>query len=125
MDECDESELQSKFADRSVNPTVQDVSHLNQQWRCFQYGTNDNGEDVFSVLQADVEVYNEKWGPQGGKVAFQMFDTKANNDTVEEICDPLTHKKKTGKRKNCQPLIIAACTPWMARVHQSISNLRS
>ena len=28
MDECEESELQSKFANRSVNPTVQDVSRL-------------------------------------------------------------------------------------------------
>ena len=62
-----------------------------------------------------------RWGPQGGKVAFQMFDTKASSDTDEDIFDPPpTKKKKTGKRKNSQPLIIAACTPLMARVHQSI-----
>ena len=104
MDECDESELQSKFADRSVNPTVQDVSHLNQQWRCSQYGASHNGEDVFSALQAEVEVYNEKWGPQGGKVPFQMFDTKANSDTDEEICDPPPTKRKQAKEKTVSTL---------------------
>ena len=50
-----------------------------------------------------------------------MFDTKASSDTDEDTFDPPpTKKKKTGKRKNSQPLIIAACTPLMARVHQSI-----
>ena len=63
----------------------------------------------------------------GGKASVQIFeaDTGSTDETDSETDyqQPTRPKKKrVTKRRSAQPLIIAACTPLMARVHKNIQQ---
>jgi len=88
-----EDEFEIKLADRAYNPSLQDVNHLLQQWRLLEMGPP-NGEDLFERLAVEVAEYNEKHAEAGGKALFQRYTSGST------------------------PLILAVCTPLMARAHK-------
>lgn len=124
MDEVDDN-LQTKMADRSTNPKVHDVSHLYQQWRSTTYGPMDNGPQLFSTLEAEVNDYNDKYNSQGGKALLQKFEkfgdssevSDEDSDSENRVSPP---KIKRRKMTDGKPLVLVACTPLMARVHEMI-----
>ena len=123
MDEFSD-ELQTKLADRATNPMVQDVNRLYQTWRSAAYGPMDNGPDLFTALQAEVDEYNDRYNTEGGMALLQKYER-----WTEEECDgdsndftsPPT-KKKMKILENSKPLTLVACTPLMARVHEMIQQ---
>ena len=70
----DSDELQTMLADRAVNPTMQDVNRLYQKWRSEAYGPMDNGPDLFTTLQAEVDEYNEKFNKIGERHSFRNMN---------------------------------------------------
>ena len=56
MDTCDEGELQGTMCDRSVNPTLQDVSTLYSQWRLTEYGSDRNGKELAESLIEEISL---------------------------------------------------------------------
>ena len=120
MDEFSD-ELQAMLADRAVNPTMQDVNRLYQKWRSVAYGPMDNGPDLFTTLQAEVDEYNEKFNSIGGKALLQKYERwsvdSSDNDSDDSASPPTTKKRKVDSGK---PLILVACTPLMARAHEMI-----
>ena len=92
--------VEKLHADRSVNPSAQDIYYLFRTWREEQYG-KESGEEMFAKLEAIVGQYNEKHSSEGGYAYLQRYISK---DSV----------------KCSQPLVLAVCTPLMARVHKLI-----
>jgi len=123
MDEVD----QTKLADRSTNPKVNDVSRLYQQWRSTAYGPMDNGPQLFTTLEAEVTDYNDKYSCQGGKALLQKFEkfsdssevSDDDSDTENCVSPPKVKRRKMDKGK---PSVLVACTPLMARVHETIQQ---
>jgi len=116
-------QLQTKLADRATNPTVQDVYRIYQKWRSAAYGPMDNGPDLFTTLQAEVDEYNDKYNSEGGKALLQKYERwteEVSDDDSDDFTSP--PKKKKRKMENGKPLILAACTPLMACVHEMIQQ---
>lgn len=87
-----EDDFEIKLADRAYNPRLVDVNHLLQQWRHVEMGPP-NGEELFERLAIEVAEYNKKYAEAGGKALLQQY------------------------KNSSAPLILAVCTPLMARVH--------
>ena len=118
MDEFSD-DFQTKLADRATNPTVQDVCRLYQKWRSEAYGPMENGPDLFTTLQAEVDEYNDKYNSEGGKALLQKYERwteEVSDNDSDDFTLPPTSKKR--KLENGKPLILVACTPLMARVHK-------
>jgi hypothetical protein len=127
MDTCEETELQAKLSDRSINPRLQDISRLYNKWRLSVYGTNNsNGRDLAELLTEEIHKYNSSNADSGGKASVQVFDRGGDSSAETETdSDTDIQPKKTKRKKfskQCQPLIITACTPVMARVHRKIKQ---
>ena len=87
-------------ADRSINPSVQDIYYLFKIWREEQYG-KESGEEMFTKLEDIVGQYNKKYSCEGGHAFLQRYISNASTTTS-------------------QPLVLAVCTPLMARAHELI-----
>ena len=59
-------------------------------------------------------MYKERWGEYGGKAKLQRF-TVNDKDDGEETEDEALPKAKCPKHESREPLILAICTPLMAR----------
>ncbi len=70
----DVEHLQSILADRSIDPSLQDVNRLYKCWRSSDYGCDDNGEGLYTALEPEIEKFNSKWGAQGGKAMMQRYE---------------------------------------------------
>jgi hypothetical protein len=90
---------------RSINPKLSDVYNLFKKWRESNLGVQ-TGEQMFAELERRVCTYNEAYREDGGNAVVQRF-----------------HKGGEGQDENVdQPLILAICTPLMARVHKHIQQ---
>ena len=90
------------LADRHENPKVSDVFNLFNKWRKCNLGVK-SGKELYTTLEGKLIAYNEANARFGGKAVLQRF-TKGETKEVE------------------QPLILAICTPLMARVHENIQQ---
>ena len=78
------------------------------------YG-EDDGKGLFDRLQEKVDQYNVENEPLGGRAFLQWYEAP-----VSEIDDELEEKAPPAKRKKRdKPLVLAICTPLMARAHKS------
>ena len=92
------------LADRSLNPKISDVYNLFNKWRKTNLGKR-TGLDLFEQLEKCVAIYNEENKTNGGKALLKRY----------------TSVKCKGKEDHKdQPLILAICTPLMARVHEHV-----
>ena len=92
--EEDESEMQQKLADRSVNPNVGDVNRLYKKWRQEQMG-EDDGKQLLERLQCEFEAYNEKWGKEGGRAALKLVEADLpDSDSESDTDEPTPPKSK-------------------------------
>ncbi len=102
-------ELERVRADRAVNPNLQDVYYLFRKWR-EQNNGKPNGKEMFDRLEEMVKKYNDDHYSDGGRAFLQRYMSKDQNDTTwESTCSVID-----------QPMILAVCTPLMARAHQMI-----
>ena len=104
--EGDEKDLEQVHADRSINPLSKDIDYLFAKWRRERHGST-NGESMFEKLEEKVRVYNEENRQEGGQALVQRYVS--------------THEKETTWfSEGGQPLVLAICTPIMARAHQML-----
>ena len=104
--EGDEKDLEQVHADRSINPLSKDIDYLFVKWRQERHGST-NGESMFEKLEEKVRVYNEENRQEGGQALVQRYVS--------------THEKETTWfSEGGQPLVLAICTPIMARAHQML-----
>ena len=122
MEANSEAEAQTRMADRAINPLLQDICRLFRHWRENVYG-GDDGRDLFERLQEKVDEYNKENDVHGGKAFLQWYEAPAS-----EIDDELENKAPLAKRKKREPtekpLILAICTPLMARAHRNVMQAR-
>lgn len=102
--------LETLLADRATNPNVHDVSRLLAAWRTQQFGP-DSGEGMFDCLEEEIRAYNERHREVGGKATVQRFNVSGSAKS-EKVAPSLEVTK--------QPLILAVCTPIMARAHKYV-----
>ena len=95
-------------ADRSINPLPKDVYYLYKKWRVEKHG-EENGEGMFSQLEKLVSDYNMENEQEGGRAFIQRYKHK-HVETTSKGTDFSTD----------QPLVLAICTPLMARAHQVV-----
>ena len=100
------SELEMKLADRAFNPLPSDVYLLFSKWKVQQHG-KESGESMFKRLEGVVEEYNNN-ADQGGCAYIQRYHNKANGSTWDN------------PNNGVQPLVLAVCTPLMARAHRLV-----
>ena len=98
MDTCDEAELQGTMCDRSVNPTLQDVSRLYSQWRLTEYGSDRNGKELAESLIEEISLYNTANATSGGKAHVQVYETE-NTDQMDSDTESQPPKPKKGKNE--------------------------
>ena len=60
-------------ADRSVNPSAQDIYYLFRTWREERYG-KESGEQMFAKLETLVGQYNKKHSSEGGYAYLQRYN---------------------------------------------------
>lgn len=89
-------------ADRNSNPKLSDVYNLFNKWRKKNLGVR-TGKELFKELEKKINVYNDEHQQQGGKAIVQRF------------C-------KNKEKGEDRPLILAICTPLMARVHEHVQQ---
>ena len=99
-----DQEFELAHADHSINPLPTDIYYLYKKWRVDKHG-KENGEDMFKQLQHTVDNYNKEHKQEDGKAFLQSYEGKISKGTQET----------TG-----QPLVLAVCTPLMARAHQLV-----
>ena len=92
------------LADRSLNPKISDVYNLFNKWRKTNLGKR-TGLDLFEQLEKCVAIYNEENKTKGGKALLKRYTSV---------------KCKSKEDHKDQPLILAICTPLMARVHEHV-----
>ena len=117
--ECSEHvrDTQRVLADRSANPTVQDYSRLYSKWRESEMG-QENGPSMFAQLEREIESYNTTCK---GRAMLQMYRAdlhNSGNDSSDDENPPPCKKLKL--KRAAQPMILAICTPLMARAHQTL-----
>ena len=93
------------LADRNINPKISDVYNLFYKWRKTNLGER-TGKQLFTDLEQRIHAYDDLHKDNGGKAVVHRF------------C------KDSYKNGNDQPLILAICTPLMARVHKRIQQAR-
>ena len=103
-----EGELELARADRSINPQYGDVFYLYRKWRIKKHGER-NGDAMFGKLEAVINEYNTQYGPEGGKAFLQRFEARVDGKSQE-------WDDKPGEGVDT-PLVLAICTPLMARAH--------
>ena len=64
---------------------------------------------MFGKLEAVIKEYNTQYGPEGGKAFLQRFEARVDGKSQE-------WDDKPGEGVDT-PLILAICTPLMARAH--------
>ena len=115
-----DAEKQVVLADRHYNPNVQDICRLFVAWRKRNYGPED-GKQLFEKLQLVVDQYTEQNASQGGKALLQWYERSDDDgdDSDTEGCKP---RKKRKREPSSTPLILAICTPLMARAHTLVQQ---
>ena len=103
--ESKNGELEKARADRSLNPLYTDVYYLYRKWRVKNHG-EPNGEQMFNKMEQLVKSYNANYGSDGGGAFLQKYQKKGPEDM-----------KKMAFDNPDTPLILAICTPLMARAH--------
>ena len=98
----EDSKLDQMLADRSVNPLYSDVYYAYKNWRVKQHG-EPNGERMFVKLEEAIKEYNNKHTTDGGRAYLQKFQRKDAKATDT-------------------PLVLAICTPLMARTHRLLQQ---
>ena len=93
------------LADRNINPKISDVYNLFNKWRKTNLGER-TGKQLFTDLEKRIHTYNDLHKDNGGKAVVHRF------------C------KDNDKNGDDQPLILAICTPLMARVHKHIQQAK-
>lgn len=114
-----EAEAQRKLADRAQNPLIQDICRLFTKWREANYGTDD-GKDLFEKLQEKVDHFNATENVAGGKAILQWYEAPEKEDMDDLETQPPPTKKQKKREKGGKPLILAICTPLMARAHSQV-----
>ena len=97
----DHDDIEYAQADRSINPQYSDVFYMYRKWRLKNHGER-NGEGMFTKLEEMVGAYNAEKGGEGGKAFLQRFEKKINDEAIDT------------------PLVLAICTPLMARAHATL-----
>ena len=88
LDAATDEQKQYSLADRAINPSVQDVCRLFQQWRKKCYGDED-GKPLFERVQLEVDNYNAKYSEQGGRAVLQWYEKHIPiGDGIEETVLP-------------------------------------
>ena len=100
--ETEEEYAERMHADRSINPTAQDVYYLFRKWREERYG-KESGQEMFYKLESIIKAYNDKHQADGGHAFLRRYISGDSTSTS-------------------QPLVLAVCTPLMARAHQLIQQ---
>ena len=98
-------ELQKARADRSMNPLYKDVYYLHKKWRVKNHG-EPNGKRMFEMLEEMVKTYNQNHRHKGGTAFLQQYTKDVEGD-----------KHITSSKAGGTPLVLAICTPLMARAH--------
>ena len=101
-----EDNIEKVSADRSINPLPRDVYYMYEKWREKSHG-KDNEESMFELLEKKVSTYNDSHAKEGGRAYIQRYGKKES-----------TWEKKGTE----QPLVLAVCTPLMARSHAMIQQ---
>lgn len=118
----DSGKGQLLLVDRASNPTKSDFSHLYEEWRKSELGS-DNEKTIFDRLQAEIDAYNAAMGSAGGRVILQRFEGKGELDEASDSDDQGSPKTKRAKRSKGEvPMVVAICTPLMSWVHQFIQQ---
>ena len=125
----DGKEIQKALADRAINPTVSDYSRLYDKWRIEEMGA-ENGPNMFSQLEAEIERYNTSNLHKGGRAKLQQYqhhkdDVETSDCETDDSGPPPEKKMKLTKKKrkhSCQPMILAICTPLMARANANVQQ---
>ena len=68
---------------------------------------------MFDHLEKEIKVYNEAHAQDGGRAIIQRFNTSTQFHEG-------TTKSDTSQSNGTQPLILAKCTPIMARAHKYV-----
>ena len=105
--------VETLLADRATNPNIQDVSRLLAAWRTQKLGPA-SGEGMFDHLEKEVKAYNERHAEDGGKAIVQRFNAS------QHIKEEGAGKSEKSVPSVKQPLILAICTPIMARAHRYV-----
>ena len=108
MHEGNEQELERCRADRSTNPMYKDVYYLFKKWRLKHHG-KENGKEMLQKLEEIINDYNKNQGDEGGRAFLQCYE-KGLSDKSESWDNRDTDK----------PLVLAICTPLMARAHEMV-----
>ena len=88
LDAATDEQKQYSLADRAINPSVQDVCRLFQQWRKKCYGDED-GKPLFERLQLEVDNYYAKYSEQGGRAVLNgMRNTFPLVTLLKKQCSP-------------------------------------
>lgn len=83
----------------------------------------ENGPGMFSQLQAQVENYNQQNAEQGGKAKLQVYESPTDDCSSDDLEPPPPKSIKLKKSKQItHPMVLAICTPLMARAHQNIQQ---
>ncbi len=121
----DGRDVQRLLADRAMNPNVKDYSRFYNEWRKNEMG-EENGPGMFTQLQAEVEIYNKQNESRGGKAKIQLYEcpkkvvVESSSDDDDLTPPPQKKLKLNKKAQKAQPMVLAICTPLMARAHQNI-----
>ena len=105
MHECNEQELERCRADRSTNPLYKDVYYLFKKWRLKNHG-KENGKEMFQKLEEIINDYNRNHSDEGGRAFIQHYEKGISNKS-----------ESWDNRDIDKPLVLAICTPLMARAH--------
>ena len=126
MIENEENKMEM-LADRSINPSPQDVSRLFDKWREEQLGP-ENGPKMFDMLDDYVKNYNLHNRENGGCILVSRYDAKPVHEEAssddEEVAAPPKKKLKQQTFKKETPMSVVICTPLMARVHEYVPQAR-
>ena len=61
----------------------------------------DNGPDLFTTLQAEVDEYNDRFNGEGGKAILQKYERWSeeisDDDSDDDFISPPKKEKKNGK----------------------------
>lgn len=118
MEANSEADSQTRMADRAQNPLLQDICRLFRHWRENVYGADD-GKNVFDKLQEKVDQYNAENEACGGKAFLQWYEAPVS-DTADELEGKAPPAKRKKRELTEKPLVLAICTPLMARAHRNV-----
>ena len=90
----------------------------------------ENGPNMFSQLEAEIAKYNASNMNKGGRTSLQWYqsqkdDLEMSNYNTNGFTPPPQKEiklTKRSKKNSCQPMILAICTPLMARANANIQQ---